>query len=101
MPSALDGRVEFALVLGAGCSLPARNNAGVRREEALQNFYLFIVDILEVIVAEIALLWFFYIHILKFFNYSFLLRRFDRRATGNVGFKTVCLRRCFLLPDTR
>ena len=55
MSCAFDGRVELALMLGAGRGFTAIQDTCVRREEALQELGLFIVYSLEVVVTKVTL----------------------------------------------
>ena len=52
---ALDGSGEFPLVLGAYAGARAVDHAAVRVQESAQDFGVLIVDVLDIMLAEITL----------------------------------------------
>ena len=54
-PRALDRDSELALILGSDAGALARQDAAVRVEELTEDFRVLVIDVLDIILAEIAL----------------------------------------------
>ena len=50
----LDGRGKLALILGAGAGRSARGDLPIGIDEALEKFHILVVDVLDVVLREVA-----------------------------------------------